>query len=405
MTQSIGEVARAAQAAYEALEGWSAAQTITAGAIRAEAQVRTARPGQITVEYRTYEDPLSEFEERYVGGPEYLGDELLGLQFVHDTRGTWIYDPKSDVAVHKPGKTLYCPLRGIDALGELSFLRNLTHDFLLRDAGTEEISGRSARLIGLKPKVRQRSLLLKEELFPVSRATIALDEETRFPLRIVLYPAEPSPLFYLIGPSTPVTIEYRTPRLDPPDPARFTFTPEESTRVFEEKTLTQETLSKRLPFRFPLDPFSDLGYSLHRGRATLTANRAGDRAYALLTLTPAQDEDTGDGSRALSLRIGNYLSRNMSRRRALLAEKGEAIELESVKARLLDRAALLADELPQSLDRTILEVGWERDGVHAFLLGDGVNREELLNIASTLLTTNEAPEVPEPEETEEGSAG
>ena len=41
--------------------------------------------------------------------------------------------------------------------------------------------------------------------------------------------------------------------------------------------------------------------------------------------------------------------------------------------------------------------------MHAFLLGDGVNREELLNIASTLMTTDEAPEVPEPDETEEGS--
>jgi len=406
MTQSISEVARAAQAAIEALEGWSATQSITAGAIRAEAQVRTARPGQITVEYRTYEDPLAEFEERYVGGPEYLGDELVGLQFVHDAKSTWIYDPRSDVAIRKPGRTLYCPLRGIDALGEVSFLRDLIHDFLLRDAGTEEIAGRRARLIGLKPKVRQRSLLLKEELFPVSRATIALDETTSFPLRIVLYPAEPSPLFYLIGPSTPVTVEYRNPRLEAPDPARFTFTPSETARIFEEQSVTQEMLSERLPFRFPLEPLSDLGYGLHRGRATLARNRSGDRAYALLTLTPTQDEGSSNSERALSLRIGNYLSRNMGRRRALLAEKGESVDLQSVKARLLDRSALLADELPQSLDRMILEVGWERDGVHAFLLGDGVDREELLKIASALTkAAEEAPEAAEASGTDDASTG
>jgi len=390
MTQSVVEIARAAMTSYEALESYTATEIITAGSIRVEARVRYRKPGMITVAYQHYEDPLTAFEERYAGSAEFIAAELTGLQFVHDGHVTWIYDAKNNVVIRKPGRTLYSPLRGTSAIAEIGFLHDLTRDFLLRDGGAETIHGRSALLLGMKPKVRQRSLLLKEEIFSMKQVTLALDQETFFPLRIVFHPVEPSVLFYLVGPSIPITIEYKDLLFDKVDEARFAFTPPEGTRVFTEETLTQEAFADKVSFDVPLQALSEqTGYALYGDRVTLTLCAENDRAYAYLTLVPPSDAESSRGSRALSLRVGNYLSLNMNRRRALLAEQGEPVALEGIDAKFLDRGRLLKEDLPtgdlpEGMERSIIEIGWEQDGVYWFLLGEGLEKETLIDAAKTL---------------------
>ena len=391
MAQSAKEVARAAMLAYEALESFEATQKISAGAISAEARIRYKKPNKITVEYRTYQDPLSEFEERVVGGVEFIADELIGMQLVYDGHGTWLYEAKNGVAIHKLGRTLFPPLRGTNVLAEIGFLHGLTRDFLLRDEGVESIAGLSAYRLGLKPKEPHRSLLLKEEDFPLKKATVTLDAKTSFPLKITYYPSSVSTLFYLVGPSTPVTIEYADLRLNKVDEERFSFKPPEGTRVFREKMVSQDTLNEELPFAVPLDNLEQhLGYKLYGNRVTVTINDDKDRAYALLALVPSQKEES-EGSTGpdrephiLSLRVGNYLSRNMSRRRAFLSEQGEKLALGDTTAQFLDRGTLLKDQFTEAAVRNILELGWEKDGVYWFLLGEELEKTTLIDVANVL---------------------
>ncbi|MFQ6117512.1 MAG: outer membrane lipoprotein carrier protein LolA [Candidatus Bipolaricaulia bacterium] len=385
MSQSAIELARAAMSAYEKLESFEATQRISAGPINAEARVRFKKPGKITAEYRSYQDPLSEFEEKLTGGPEFAADDLIGMQIVCDGRGTWLHDSGSNAATHKPGRALYTPLPGADVLAEIGFLRDLTRDFLLRDEGEETIAGRAARRLGLKPKAQHRSLLLKEEVFPVEKATLALDSETHFPLRITYIPSRGSALSYVVGPSTTIVIEYESVRLNDVDEQLFVFTPPDGALIFREETAARDVLENKLPFDLHLDVLQECGYKLYGDRATLTIGEEKGRAYTLLTLVPRQQ--TGEGEPAthlLSLRVGNYLSPNMSRRRAFLAERGERISLDDISARFLDRGALVKDQLPEAAGRKILEVGWEHDGVWWFLLGEELDKEALVELAKAL---------------------
>jgi hypothetical protein len=252
------------------------------------------------------------------------------------------------------------------------------------------IHGHSAFLLEMKPKVRQRSLLLKEEIFPMKKVTVALDQETFFPLRIVFHPVESSVLFYLVGPSTPITIEYKDLLFDKVDEARFAFTPLGGVRVFTEATLTQEAFAEKVSFDVPLQALREqIGYELYGDHVTLTLCEENDRAYAHLTLVPPDEDKEDSRSRALSLRVGNYLSLNMNRRRALLAEQGEPIALGEIDAKLLDRGRLLKEDLPtgdipEGIERSIIEIGWEQDGVYWFLLGEGLEKEDLIDAAKTL---------------------
>ena len=147
MGQTVRELARRAVSAYDALESFEATQKIGAGPIHAEARVRFKKPDRITVEYRSYQNPISEFEERFAGAAELVADELVGMQLVYDGQGTWLYAAKSDVALYKLGRTLYSPLPWTSALAEIGFLRDLTRDFLLRDEGEETVVSQVASVI------------------------------------------------------------------------------------------------------------------------------------------------------------------------------------------------------------------------------------------------------------------
>lgn len=391
MAQSAIEVARAAMSVYQTLESFEATQKISAGAINAEARVRYKKPNMVTVEYRSYQDPLAEFEEKLVGGVEFVADELIGMQLIYDGRGTWLYDAGKDVAIYKPERALYSPLRGTNTLAEIGFLRDLTHNYLLRDEGQDEIAGRAVHRLGLKPKAQHRSFLFKEEVFSLKKAALALDAETSFPLKITYYPSRASTLFYLVGPSTPITVEYKDVRLDIVDGQRFSFTPPEGIRVFKEETVPRDGLGEKLPFDLHLEILEQQeGYELYGDRATVTIDEEMDRAYASLAFVSPKETDGEEGasteraSDMLSLRVGNYLSRNMSRRRAYLSEHGEQVTLNEVTAKFLDRGALLKDQLPEAPGRKILEVSFKTDGVYWFLLGEELEKETLIDVARAL---------------------
>jgi len=391
MSKSAVELAQAAMSAYEELDSFEVTQKINAGKISVEAHIRYKKPGKMTVEYRTYQDPLSEFEERLAGGVEFVGSELIGMQLIYDGHGTWIYDAGNNVALHKPGKKLYSPLRGSSSLGEVGFLRGLTRDFLLRDEKAQAIAGRNAHRIGLKPKVSHRSFLLKEESFPIKRATLVLDAETSFPLKISYYPTQLSPTAYLVAPGTPIVIEYVNPQLNKVDDQRFSFTPPEGTRVFREQVVGKDRLGELLPFDLTSEVLEgDEKYELYNDRAMLTINEEEDRGYALLTLVPRQEnEEEERESAVLSLCVGNYLSRNMNRRRAFLSEEGEKLTLGKVTAQFLDRGALVEDQLPAGMKREIMELGWKKGETYWFLLAEELDKESLVKYAKALAKTEE----------------
>ena len=387
MGQPVRELARQAMSAYDVLESFEATQKISAGPIHAEARIRFKKPDKITVEYRSYQNPVSDFEERFTGAVEFVADELVGMQLIYDGQGTWLYEAKNDVALYKLGRTLYSPLPWTNTLAEIGFLRDLTRDFLLRDEGEETIAGRSARRLGLKPKTQHRSFLLKEEIFPMKQATLTLDEQTAFPLRISYKPISSSALSLLVGPSTLVTVEYSDVILDKVDEDRFSFAPPDDARVFREELVSKDTLEDVLPFSVPLSVFEEHGgYTLHGDRVAAVLNEGTDRGYAIFTLVSAQDAQNDERLKnTLTVRIGNYLSRNMSRRRAMLSEKGESTSLDDVAARFLDRGALVQEQLPETSTRSIVELGWERDGVYWFLLAEEVEKEALIELATVLV--------------------
>lgn len=385
MAYTTTELARNAMSAYAALKGFTATQKIAAGPIRAEARVRFQKPNKVTVEYRDYQNPLADLEEELAGGAEFLSDELIGMQLSYDGHGTWLYDAKNDVAIHKSGRVLYAPLPGTNVLAEIGFLETLTHDFLLRDEGEEEIKGRKAQRLGLKPRVPHRSSLLKEEVFPVKKASLVLDAETFFPLKITYVPSYPSTLSYLLGSGTSAAIEYNDVHLGETDEKLFSFTPPEGTRVFREQVVPREGLNEMLPFSVPLDRLEEQAkLKLYGNRATVTVNEVKDRAYALLVLVPSEEKADDGDSYALSLRVGNYLSLNMNRRRAALSEHGEEVSLEGLSARLFDRGEVLKEKVPQAPERPVVEIGWEREGVHWFLLGENLPKGLLLEIAKII---------------------
>ncbi len=386
MERSISELARAAMKACEEIQGFSATQTINAGPIKAEARIRYRRPGKITVEYRTYEDPLAEFEEK-LAGSEFIPSELLGMEIVHDGRGTWLHDTRRDVAIRKLGRRLYSPLRLPDGIAEIDMMCQLTHDFLLRDEGQEEINGKKAQKVGLKPKTPERMSLFKDEIFPLKRAVLSIDPETLFPMRILFYPTQRSPLYYIVGPSSPITIEYKDVMLAVPDEDLFSFTPSEETRVFNEEEIVVKDLADKLPFELSLEQITQRGYVPRDDRVLITANEDGDRAYALFSLEK-KDSD-GKQTSGMSLRVGNYLSPDMNRRRALLADNGEETDLGEAKGRIIDRGSLLKDGIPESVRRSLLEIGWQDGDVHWFLLGEGIDRDDLADIATAVANGSE----------------
>ncbi len=393
MGPSIAEFARSVAESCAMQDGFEATESIKAGSIEVTARVRCKRPDMCAVEFHSHRSPLSELEERLMNGAEFTEDELIGMSFAYDGRGTWISEPKTATFIRKPSRALFEPLPGFRALGEIGFLESLAHDFLVRDAGEETIDGAPARLLGLKPKSAYRSQLLKAISFPIRRAVIALHEETLFPMRIEFFPARSTVLSSLVGERDPVVITYRDIRLEAPDVSAFSLTPPERARVFHETFVPIAKLVDSVPFSCDLEPVLQRGYHAIDGGATITVDAAHSRGYCAVVMASQDDEQD---PRLLTARTGNYLSRNMSRRRATLAQGGELAQIGSIEGRILDRGSQWAEEMPQETHRKLFEAFWTEDESFWFLSGDGLEREELIELASGLATReNEATDTPE----------
>ena len=150
-------------------------------------------------------------------------------------------------------------------------------------------------------------------------------------------------------------------------------------------------MGEMLPFDLPLEALEgDEKYDLYSDRAVLTVNEQKDRGYVLLTLVPRQEnEDSEHAPVMLSLCVGNYLSRNMNRRRAFLSEQGEKLMLGKVTAQFLDRGVLVEDQLPTGMKRKIMELGWKKGETYWFLLAEELDKESLVKYAQELAKTEE----------------
>jgi len=75
----------------------------------------------------------------------------------------------------------------------------------------------------------------------------------------------------------------------------------------------------------------------------------------------------------------------MSRHRSFVAENGEQLEGKGLKGKFVNRGERVKDRLPQELEREIYEIGWQEDGAFYYLLGQGVEREELIELAINIV--------------------
>jgi len=388
MTARPSEIARAAMAAHRDSKGFEATQTIRASGLEVVARIRHLPPHRLTVEYSSYRSPFLDLDELLTGNPEFTGEDLTGMSFVTDGRTTWVHDPGKAVAWHKPHRWLFDPVPGGASIGELAFLATLTKDFLLRDAGTETVRGRSTHRLGIRPKQPFHTDLVRSTRFVIRHGVIAFDEETLFPVRITLYPIPDTPVYAICGPSGALTIEYNDVRTTPPGEDLFEFTPPDGTRSFHEKDVSLDEAHSHAPFPFSVDGLLERGFAPLPGGIHLTAEQDEERGYltALLALPG------GDGPEAmLTVRAGNYLSPNMGRRRAAIADAGEPLPLGDATARLLDRSDAWSEHLPvMEKAQHHLELAWERDGVFWFLAAEGVVRDDLIELADTLVRSDAA---------------
>ena len=381
--QPIAVFAHAVVEACQKLSGFEATESVEAGPIHVVARIKFHRPDGLAVEHQTYVNPLLELEERLTGDVELTADELVGLSMRFDGQRTWLYDASAGVCVVKTSRSLFEPLPEMHVLGEIGYLRDLPHDYLLRDLGPETIDGRDARVLSLKPKRVHRALAFKMVAFLARKASVAFDAETLFPVRLSFPPAPSSQTHQLLGPNGHVTVSYSGVRLtaDAPPP----FAPPEGTRVFHEGWLAIDELAVRLPFPLSIDPFHDAGYESIDGHALLAEDAEHQRAYCAASFIH-RGETEGERAQYVTLRAGNYLSRNMARRRVTTAEAGEELMIDDQAARFLDRRGLW-EEHASGIDpaQAPLELLWERDGVFWFPTGVNIERIALTQLGSDLI--------------------
>ena len=265
------------------------------------------------------------------------------------------------------------PLPGYRSVGEITFLERLPQDFLLRDESNAEDREAGLRRIGIKPKSPHRASLLAVTSFPFLRGSLLIDESSFFPRRIEFQPSPDAILHSLLPGKAAVTIDYTDIGAEPPGRDSFSVTPPEDAHLFTEQFLQTGAASGEAPFPIALEPLEEAGFRPMQGGAWLSQSERRDRGFLIVN-----SQKSVDGSReAITLRVGNYLSPNMGRRRATLSEKGTEANAGEHAVQLLNRSA----DWPQGAslgDRQVIEVAWEADGVFGFLLGEGATQEELL---------------------------
>jgi hypothetical protein len=383
MPTPIAVLARAASEAVRARVAFEARQTIRAGKIEVAARVRSLAPDRLVVDYDAYTSPLAELDDVWGGNAEFTGADLVGSSLFYDGRATWFVSPKTTTALHASGRLLYEPLPGYDALGETRFLDDLARDFLLRDGGQGIQGGRPTRLIGLKPKRPRVASLLRVAAYPFERAEVALDAETLFPLRIAFIPPPSLPLSSFLGSDSWITIEYSDVRELDLDESAFTPPLPAGTRIFEETLVAESGLEAAVPFSIPVDALRRHEFVLADRNVRWVLDAARERGYATLFCVQ-EDENSEEVASAVVVRVGNYVSRLMARRRTMAGEHGESVDVNGQSARYLDRR-LLWKEGPPSVELPVLaDLVWERNGVFWVLTSEGLRKEDLLALAQAL---------------------
>lgn len=382
MQTPAGLLARAASDATRARRSFEARQKVRAGGIEVTARVRALAPGRLIVEYEDYKSPLAELDDLLGGSAELMGPDLVGSSLFYDGRTTSYVNSNATVALRSPGRLLYEPIPGIDVLGETRFLDDLARDYLLRDAGDGVEGGRPTRVLGLKPKQARAASVFRVVAYPFDRAEVAFDTETLFPLRITFVPSPDLPASPLLGPDPQIAIEYAGVRERDLDESVFTPSLPAGTRVFEESLVKEGEIGSSVPFPVPLDALCERGYELAGPRIHLVLDAARERGYATLVLAKRATE--GQRQRdAVVLRVGNYLSRYMVRRRSFAAEHGEPVDLSGRSARYVSRRLALPD-LPESVGAPALaDLTWESGGVFWVLTAESLTQEDLLTLASS----------------------
>ena len=380
---NVREVASNASERYEELTSFEADQEITAGGLRIKCHVKFKKPRSVSVEYEDYRSPLEDFEVELSGGPEFVGEDLVDSRVVYGGKETWIHLLDKGTAVKKEGKLLYSPFAGVDIIGQLGFLSTLVSDFLLKDDGEGEINGNPVNRLGLKSKTSRRSLFLKEEVFNLAKAELSLDKELGLPRKIAYYPGQGEQLRFSGSQGNPVFVEYSNYELDGPGKSDFQFDPSKVDRVFEEEAVSEEEFAESFPLSVPLSDIEDRGYERARDRISVLRDDKAGRAYSSITFI--KSDESGRPTSSVQLLVGNYLSREMSRHRTYMSENGEEIDLDDVTAQFANRSEPLEDRLPEDWDQSIFEVSWQGEESFYFLLGQEVEKDELLELAGILI--------------------
>ena len=380
---SVREVAANAGERYEELKSFEADQEITAGGMRIKGHVKFKKPRSVAVEYEEYRSPLEDFEVKLSGGSEFIGDDLVDSRVIYGGKDTWIHLVDKSTAVKKEGKYLYSPFAGVDVIGQLGFLPSLVSDFLLKDDGEGEINGRPVHRLGLKPKSSRRSLFLKDEVFNLARAELALDKELGLPLKITYYPGQGEQLRFSGSQGSPVIVEYSNYEVDKLGKRDFQFDPSKVDRVFREEMVSEEEFADAFPLSVPFDEIKGEDYERARENISVMEDDEAGRSYSSMTFLRSDEE--GRPSRSIQLLLGNYLSREMSRHRTYMSENGEEVELEGTTVRIADRGEAVKERLPDEWEQNIYEVSWQGEESFYFLLGQEIPREELLDLARSFM--------------------
>jgi len=380
---SVREIASSAGRRYEELNSFEADQEITAGAMRIKCHVKFRKPRSVVVEYEDYRSPLEDFEVKLSGGPEFVGEDLVDSRIVYGGKETWIHLVDKDTAVGKEGKFLYSPFAGVDVIGQLRFLPTLVEDFLLKDDGEGEINGNPVNRLGLKPKTSRRSLFLKDEVFNLAKAELALDKELGLPRKITYYPGQGEQLRFSGSQGNPVFVEYSNYEVDGLGKRDFQFDSSKVERVFKERAVSEEEFGEEFPLSVPLSEIKDKDYERARDKISVLKDEGTGRAYSSITFIKSDEE--GRPASSVQLLVGNYLSREMSRHRTYMSDHGEEIDLEGSSVQLADRSEAVKERLPEEWEQELFEVSWQGEESFYFLLGQEIPREELLDLARSFV--------------------
>jgi len=179
-----------------------------------------------------------------------------------------------------------------------------------------------------------------------------------------------------------ITIEYSDVRTLGPTDVPFPPALPADVREFRESALPPDEAAATAPFPLPFAALRQSGYEIVEDRVRLVLDSAHSRGYAVL---PCAKLDAHGRAEAVAVvRLGNYLSRLMARRRAVAGDRGEPAAIGDLSARYFDHRTAWTSEIPPDEMPFLSDLFWEREGRYWMLSGDGLDKDSLLALASAL---------------------